>query len=224
MAVSAVADAWVRAGRGRSPADAVWVTDRIFALADGTDDDHRSGTEALRQVRRLLRPMANPRDVARTLRAVNFALWSEGSGGVASTITLAVWLGSYLVVGHIGDSRAYLVRGGEVHVLTTDHGDGMDDDRVLRLGMRQASPVPQLMLRRVLAGDRLVLCTDGLWRSIVHRDLLRVATCSAKVAGSMLRRLVPAGDEDAAAVVVAFDDDRETSDGTATARRSREAS
>lgn len=214
MVLGAVADAWVRAGRGRSRADAVWVTDRIFALVDGTDDDHRSGTEALRQVRRLLRPMANPRDVAGTLRAVNFALWSEGSGGVASTITLAVWLGSYLVVGHIGDSRAYLVlRGGEVHVLTTDHGDGMDDDRVLRFGMRQASPVPQLMLRRVLAGDRLVLCTDGLWRTIVHRELLRVATCLANEAVSMLRCLVPTGD-----------DDRETSDGTATARRSREAS
>lgn len=224
MTVVAVADGWVRAGRGRSPTDAVWVTDRIFAVADGCDNACRSGTEALRQVRRLLRPMPNPRDVARTLQAVNFALWSDSGGVVASTITLAVWLGSYLIVGHIGDSRAYLVRGGEVHVLTMDHGGDKDDDQVLRLGMRQASPVSQVILRRVLAGDRLVLCTDGLWRAVTHGDILDATSCSVKTASSILKRLVPTGVEDGAAVVVAFDDEHRTDGAMATACRSREVS
>ena len=40
---------------------------------------------------------------------------------MGTTLTLAYSLGSELYLGHVGDSRAYLLRGGQMHQLTRDH-------------------------------------------------------------------------------------------------------
>ena len=100
--------------------------------------------------------------------------------GMGTTLTLAVSLGPRLVIAHIGDSRAYLLRGGALHRLTKDHtvAQGLVDagfynkvEQVrgrLRhalarcLGGSGAPCEPDLQHLDLSDGDQLLLCTDGL--------------------------------------------------------------
>lgn len=83
-----------------------------------------------------------------------------------------------LVVGHVGDSRAYLLRDGQLHLLTHDHNIAQEyldagqkpDEAELRclgnlltrnLGQEQSAK-PDMLEMPLRAGDRLLLCTDGL--------------------------------------------------------------
>jgi protein phosphatase len=100
--------------------------------------------------------------------------------GMGTTLTVAGILGNDLVIGHIGDSRAYLLRESTFKQLTTDHtmaqalidaGVASSDDPAPRsmrhvltaaVGSLDDRIPPQVQRFRLLAGDQLLLCTDGL--------------------------------------------------------------
>jgi len=95
-------------------------------------------------------------------------------------MTLIGSLGASVVVGHIGDSRAYLFRGGKLHQLTRDHTWVQTMVDLGLLSAEEAARHPKLnVLIRSLGGqapnvegdfqrvwlahgDQLLLCTDGL--------------------------------------------------------------
>jgi protein phosphatase len=100
--------------------------------------------------------------------------------GMGTTLTVAGTLGRDLVVGHVGDSRAYLLRTGELKQLTSDHtlaqaminsGVAGPDDSATRairhiltraIGLSDDEVKPQIRRLRLFEGDQLLLCTDGL--------------------------------------------------------------
>jgi serine/threonine protein phosphatase PrpC len=99
--------------------------------------------------------------------------------GMGTTLTAMLWSGSRMALVHIGDSRAYLLRGREFHQITHDHtlvqtlvdeGRISPDDAathpqrsmLLRALDGRADVEPDLSLREVRAGDRYLLCSDGL--------------------------------------------------------------
>jgi PPM family protein phosphatase len=99
--------------------------------------------------------------------------------GMGCTLTAAVICGDELVIGHVGDSRAYLVRESKSRQLTADHSwvaqqvvagvltveqaEHHPDRNVLlrALGHEPYAPA-DIYRRRLQAGDALVLCSDGL--------------------------------------------------------------
>ncbi|MFD5642353.1 MerR family transcriptional regulator [Streptomyces anulatus] len=183
---------------------ALSAADLLNALEDTADS-------ASRAVRNAVAPCADP----------------DGSG---TTLTAMLWTGSRLGLVHIGDSRAYLLRGGELFRITHDHSlvQSMIDDgslsreeaashpgRALLLkalvGEARSAPVavacrPDVRLREVLAGDRYLLCSDGL-SAVVDEAELRAAVITAEVPEEAVRRLVglahEAGGPDNVACVVA---------------------
>ena len=111
--------------------------------------------------------------------------------GMGTTLTVAGVLGNDLIVGHVGDSRAYLLRGTELKQLTTDHtlaqalidaGVADPDDPAPRsmrhvltaavgsLG-QEVDPQVHVKLQR---GDRLLLCTDGLTETVEDSTIAEV--------------------------------------------------
>ncbi len=96
-----------------------------------------------------------------------------------TTLTALLWTGSQLALVHIGDSRAYLLRDGELFRITHDHSvvqSLIDEGRLtpeeaeshpqrallLKALGTDTAPVPDLRLHEARAGDRYLLCSDGL--------------------------------------------------------------
>ena len=102
--------------------------------------------------------------MAERYRRVDEALSEEaqadpGLSGMGTTLTLACNIGSDLVLAHVGDSRAYLVRNGELHRLTHDHTlvQELVDRGVVRPEYAATHPFRHVLTRN-LGGDR------GEWR------------------------------------------------------------
>lgn len=131
--------------------------------------------------------------VERASRAVHDVAGSETSG---TTLTAMLWTGSQLALVHIGDSRAYLLRGGEFFQITTDHTivQSMVDQGRLTPEEATAHPQRSLLLRALSGGgqaapdirlhdaqpgDRYLLCSDGLSAVVQPDDLRRVVAGAA---------------------------------------------
>jgi PPM family protein phosphatase len=111
---------------------------------------------------------------------------------MGSTLTLAFHHGRELFVAHVGDSRAYLCRDRRLHRMTRDHtlfaqrarlGDLPEDAaEIARLrhtitnavGGAQRGVQTDLVRAGLEAGDRLLLCTDGL-TGVLHDDDIATA-------------------------------------------------
>jgi protein phosphatase len=118
------------------------------------------------------------------LRGISAALLDQGLGepslsGMGTTMTLTYSLGASLVIGHVGDSRAYLFRNGGLHQLTRDHTRVQSLVDIGRLTAEEAAvhpfrhrltrflggrgdPLPADLQRAWLSDHQLLLCTDGL--------------------------------------------------------------
>jgi serine/threonine protein phosphatase PrpC len=176
--------------------DALLRSDALAAVADGMGG-HPGGDVAAKLAVALLQAAFTGRsadELAAAVRAANRAIWEraqagDGLAGMGSTVC-AIGLvddGSLAVV-HVGDSRAYLSRDGELTLLTQDHSVTGELVRRGTLSEVEARAHPhRSVLTRVLgvgpdveidsschrvrAGDRLLLCTDGLFNEIPPDDL-----------------------------------------------------
>lgn len=142
--------------------------------------------------------------------------------GPATTLTMAlvVWPRAFLV--HVGDSRAYRMRGHELHRLTRDQTMGaflMDEYKmsaqqaeqggyndVLASAVGAADMTPTVSAIDLESGDVLMLCTDGLTKHVSEERIAEVLGASAD-AESTCRHLVDLaladGGRDNVTVVVA---------------------
>ena len=109
--------------------------------------------------------------------------------GMGTTVTMAYHLDAQLCVVHVGDSRAYMYEDGELHQVTEDHTVTAD---MVRRGDLQPEEVARHKLRHLItnviggnealryveahalqvqAGDRLLLCSDGLTEMLTNEAI-----------------------------------------------------
>ncbi len=188
--------------QGPRPAneDAIWLDAErgLFLVADGIGGPGK-GDLASQMLISLLestlqaKPQA-PLDevVAEALSLANRKIIAAFLGdpalkGLGSTVTLALIEGNRLRLWHVGDSRAYLLRGKKLTCLTEDHTLA----RVLeKMGQTPPEKGAHTLVRclgkdakctfdtvdvSLEPGDRLVLCTDGVYRSWRDDEMARVA-------------------------------------------------
>ncbi|MBT3151769.1 Stp1/IreP family PP2C-type Ser/Thr phosphatase [Streptomyces sp. CHD11] len=108
--------------------------------------------------------------------------------GMGTTLTALLWTGQRLGMVHVGDSRAYLLRDGVLTQITQDHTwvqRLVDEGRITEeeatthpqrsLLMRALGSgehvEPDLSIREVRAGDRYLICSDGLSGVVSHQTL-----------------------------------------------------
>jgi PPM family protein phosphatase len=160
-------------------------------------------------------------------RRVNAALLRDAAahvsrGGMWTTMTAAVSHGTDLVIGHIGDSRAYLLHAGKLIKLTHDHRadagialDGVPADPLMRelssvlidaLGSPEDECNPQVDDYLLANGDQLLLCTDGLTDMVDDAEIelvLNSATNAKSACRSLVDLSLDNGGRDNVTVIVA---------------------
>ena len=144
--------------------------------------------------------------------------------GMGTTITAITLVADYWVLAHIGDSRAYLLRDGHLMRLTSDHSyvqHLIDTKRISQsearnhpqrnvvmrvLGDFDIDARPDISIRTARAGDRLLLCSDGLCGvledSTIEETMLHFTDpeeCAQKLVSMALR----AGSTDNVSAVIA---------------------
>ena len=144
---------------------------------------------------------ADPADALReAIESANNAVHSQANAnaeqrGMGTTCTAAVLRGREVWVGHVGDSRAYLVRGGKVQKLTKDHSlvaeliekghlteaEAKHDHRrnvVTRSvgALEHVQVDAERVVEKLKPGDVLVLCSDGLHGQVTDYEIGMIAT------------------------------------------------
>jgi len=142
--------------------------------------------------------------------------------GMGTTVTAALLEGDSVAIGHVGDSRAYRIRGDRLEQLTQDHSLVADLMRSGRLTQEEADAHPQRsVITRALGtdpevdvdtlavglepGDVFLLCSDGLTTMVPDEEILRIVHESGSLEGAA-KALVKAankrGGEDNVTVVL----------------------
>ncbi len=174
----------------------------LFLVADGMGG-HRTGEVASNMASdSLVAAMRELLDVPtqslpRAMQRSNLAVFQHASRkaesrGMGTTMTAVVVDGNAAIIGHVGDSRAYLIRANKIVQLTRDHSwvaervrQGLLSEEEARdhkwrnvitnaLGSR-----PQLRLdlfgMTLLEGDLIMICSDGLSNLVSEAQMLQVA-------------------------------------------------
>jgi protein phosphatase len=217
--------------------DAYLVDDEmgLVAVADGMGG-HRGGEVAsVTAVEALRAAISQGRPLREAVEDANRAVFDKAQTderlrGMGTTITAATLAaGGTLLIGHVGDSRAYLLRDGELRQITTDHSLVEELMRDGRLTPDEAAVHPQRsIITRALGvdssvdvdvypvelqpGDVLLFCSDGL-TGMLHSDLiaaeLRREDDPARAATKLVDAANASGGEDNITVVVVMVTDEE---------------
>jgi protein phosphatase len=136
------------------------------------------------------------------------SLGQEGLRGMGTTCTALVLQNGSAIAAHVGDSRLYLVRGGQIYLMTEDHSEVMEMVKRGLISLEEARhhPDKNVILRAIgshpevqvstwdypfptRGGDRFLLCSDGLYDLVEDDEIKRVvdqaepeAACESLVA------------------------------------------
>jgi protein phosphatase len=142
--------------------------------------------------------------------------------GMGTTITAALLQDERVAIGHVGDSRAYRIRGSDLEQLTRDHSLVADLMRSGRLTQEEADAHPQRsVITRALGtdpevdvdtfavglepGDVFLLCSDGLTTMVQDEEILRLVHESdslERAAKALVKAANKRGGEDNVTVVL----------------------
>ena len=206
--------------------DTAYAGRRLLAVADGMGAD---GAAASAAVIEALKPLEAALPAGNLLNAMEDAVRQVGAtladagSGTGTTLTAMLWSGSQLALVHVGDTRAYLLRAGELFQITHDHSvvQALLDAGQITPEEAESHPQRSLLLRAIAgdsatdpdvslhdaqAGDRYLLCSDGLTTVVspaVIRDTLTAPGDPEQAVGRLIDLANEAGGPDNIACVVA---------------------
>jgi len=176
------------------------VADGMGGQAAGEIASKRAIEVVPRELRKNLTATANSAETSTVIRKAvvqaNEEIITMGSldrdlRNMGTTIVMALWRrGPEIYISSLGDSRAYQIRGGRVEQLTTDHSlaQALVENKTISaaearehrfrnvlwkyLGSKEVGEGPDVKIIPIQAGDRFVLCTDGLSGLVSDEQLL----------------------------------------------------
>jgi len=159
----------------------------IFAVADGVSGSAGGGEAAEMTIRTVTTDYYATPDTWEPLKALDKVLvaanrWlmaqanaNRDLAGMATTLSLLLLRGQRYYAAHVGDTRIYLYRGGELKQLTTDHvWDRPDMRHVLKraVGLDQHLVV-DFMEGELVQGDVFLIMSDGVWDAVEEKTILK---------------------------------------------------
>jgi PPM family protein phosphatase len=220
-------------GRRRRRNEDAWVCHPpLFAVADGMGGA-RGGEIASRVAATALGEDVDGSGEARVVALIQEAnrqvyeraREDSDASGMGTTITVALFENGIVSIGHVGDSRAYLVRDGRLEQLTEDHSLVGELMRSGKLSAEEAETHPQRsVITRALgtdpdvdvdmfpiearSGDLFLICSDGLSTMVDDDKILELVEKHRDDLEGLVKALIKAanrgGGEDNI-TVVAFD-------------------
>jgi protein phosphatase len=192
----------------------------LFAVADGMGGaqagELASGLAAA-ALRGQGRGDATEARIGELIQEANRRVYTRASAdaaayGMGTTVTVALVEGDRVVFGHVGDSRAYLIRDGEVRQVTEDHSLVAELVRTGRLSPEEAESHPQRsVITRVLGTDPHVdvdtfsidahpddvflICSDGLSSMVDAATISEIAQRNRNDLDAAARELVAAANQ-----------------------------
>ena len=213
--------------------DSGYASSRLIAVADGMGGaaaGDLASAETMNIVRELDRdlPDIDPLDalgraVAHANRRLGELVREDPAvEGMGTTLEAMLWDGHQFATAHIGDSRAYLLRDGELHQISTDHTfvQSLVEEGKITPEEARVHPHRSLLLRVMLGrddneadldrfegrlGDRFLLCSDGLSDMVdgdVIETVLRDSETIDLAATELVRLALEAGGHDNVTVVI----------------------
>jgi protein phosphatase len=213
-------------GRIREKNEDSYLSDEpLFAVADGMGG-HKGGEVASQLALETLEAERTA-DLGQRVRDANAAVFERSQTdssvqGMGTTVTAVVVEGTSALFAHVGDSRAYLLRGGDLRQLTEDHTLVARMVRSGEITAAEADVHPhRSVLTRALGtepdvvvdefdvaltdGDRLLLCSDGLTGMVTEEQIVAILSAAPDpqdAADRLVRAANRAGGVDNITVVV----------------------
>lgn len=205
----------------------------LFAVADGMGG-HKAGEVASEMALQVLEQYVRnhvdgqPEDIMRQgVQQANGLIYETASNnlgqrGMGTTITAALLRGKQLLLAHVGDSRAYLLRKDQIRQLTVDHSlvQALYDEGVITLSQAREHPRRNVLTRALgtsptvevdLASlavekkDMLLLCTDGLSGLMEEQEIYQLCKSTKKldkIAMALVNMAMDRGGQDNISVVL----------------------
>src|SRR5690348_12065714 len=198
MTIAAYARASDTGKKRRRNEDSYVVAPPLFAVADGMGGA-QAGEVASKLAAAALEDAesggaAGEERVVALIQEANRRVYERASAdpstsGMGTTMTVALVEGDHVTIGHVGDSRAYLVRAGRLEQLTEDHSLVNELLKSGKLSRQEAETHPQRsVITRAVGtdpdvdvdtfvvdaneGDIFLLCSDGLTDMVGDDDIL----------------------------------------------------
>ena len=214
--------------------DTVILGNGLFGVADGMGG-HNGGEIASAGLRDgLLRETEGQEPsmelLEEAVKKVNYEIWEQQEKdasltGMGTTLTILWAAGKEMIIGQVGDSRAYLLRDGQLKQVTSDHSMVADMVRRGVLTEEQAAchPMRNYITRAVgtddtldvdmitiprMNGDRWIICSDGLYGQISKQELEETAKIAdlEEAAGKLLELALEHGGRDNITLVLMQDE------------------
>jgi len=177
----------------------------VAVIADGVGGQDRGEVASQLAVETALRMFREskenipPRNVLWDLvNAANLAVYDKGmdhreNGRMATTLIVSVFRNTEVTIGHVGDSRTYLVQGGKTQQITADHTYAAMQQKLGLISTQEAahSEMRSMLMRsigreptvqvdlysvRVNQGDYIVQCTDGVHQFMTEEEICEIVT------------------------------------------------
>jgi PPM family protein phosphatase len=195
--------------------DAYVIEPPLFAIADGMGGAQAGEVASQLATAALKESEPNgggEQRIADLIQEANRRVYDRSSSdpntsGMGTTITVALVEEDTVAFGHVGDSRAYLIRDAEMEQLTEDHSLVNELLKTGKLSREEAETHPQRsVITRALgtdpdvdvdtfsvraeAGDLFLLCSDGLTDMVSEQSILNVVERNRDDIDSVVRALV----------------------------------
>ena len=209
--------------------------ENFCAVADGMGGHNAGEVASFMAINALVQALRNvSSDAEHAMRTaletanttvLNHANAAEGTNGMGTTLTSLIFDGDRVVLGHIGDSRAYRFRAGKLEQLSTDHSfvEGLVQSGLITREEARVHPRRNLITRcigigeeiepeiktfELSPGDVYLLCSDGLTTMLTDTEIETVLKNRSLTLQSRLDMLVKnaltKGGEDNITLVAAF--------------------
>ncbi|BAF72440.1 bifunctional protein-serine/threonine kinase/phosphatase [Sulfurovum sp. NBC37-1] len=154
------------------------VCDGVGSALQGAEAAKRTTQFLVQSLKNRPRSWSMEKSIRHFIENINRVLYLESMEQYArqelvTTLTLVVVEGDRLYGANVGDSRIYLARNGQFAQLSSDHAmeeEGMENVLTSAIGLEEHVE-PYYFENNLQVGDRILLCSDGLYNELSQEEL-----------------------------------------------------